>query len=124
MINKIFILTLKYIPIIQMVGMFINNFNYLIIGLFDSYILDYIIGNSIITTFLLFVCSYVFKFCNWYRYIIISNFTNITITYVDSICYLNINNKLLFVIMNIVNAIGISFALYTKFHKGYEKCIK
>lgn len=124
MINKIFILTLKYIPIIQMVGMFINNFNYLIIGLFDSYILDYIIGNSIITTFLLFVCSYVFKFCNWYRYIIISNFTNITITYVDSICYLNINNKLLFVIMNIVNVIGISFSLYTKLHKGYEKCIK
>ena len=117
MINKIFILTLKYIPIIQMVGMFINNFNYLIIGLFDSYILDYIIGNSIVTTFLLFVCSYIFKFCNWYRYIIISNFMNITITYVDSICYLNTNNKVLFVIMNIINAIGISFALYTKLHK-------
>lgn len=124
MINKIFILTLKYIPIIQMVGMFINNFNYLIIGLFDSYILDYIIGNSIITTFLLFVCSYVFKFCNWYRYIIIFNFINITITYIDSICYLNINNKLMFVIMNIINAIGISFALYNKLYKGYEKCVK
>ena len=117
MINKIFILTLKYIPIIQMVGMLINNFNYLFIGLYDSYILDYIIGNSIITTFLLFICSYVFKFCNWYRYIVISNFVNITITYIDSVFYLNIDNKLMFTIMNIVNAVGISFSLYNKFIK-------
>lgn len=35
-----------------------------------SYLLDFIIGNSITTTFLLYVCSYVFGFCKWHRFII------------------------------------------------------
>lgn len=124
MINKIFILTLKYIPIIQMVGMFINNINYLILGLYDSYIIDYIIGNSVITTFLLLICSYVFKFCNWYRYIIITNFINITIANIDAIFYLNINNIKMFILFNIINMLGISLSLYNKLKNKYEKCFK
>ena len=124
MINKIFILTLKYIPIIQMVGMFINSLNYLKYGWFDSYFLDFIIGNSLITTFLLFICSYVFRFCNWYRYIIITNFINIVITNVDAWCYLNIDNAKLLDIISIVNTIGIICSLYSKLYRKHEKCIK
>lgn len=124
MINKIFILTLKYIPIIQMVGMFINNINYLILGLYDSYIIDYIIGNSFVTTFLLLICSYVFKFCNWYRYIIITNFINITIANIDTIFYLNINNIQMFILINIINMLGISLSLYNKLKNKHEKCFK
>lgn len=124
MLHKLFILTIKYIPIIQMVGMFINNINYLLIGFYDSYIIDYIIGNSLITTFLLLVCSYVFRFCNWYRYIIITNFINITITNIDAMFYININNIQLFVLLNIINILGIIISLYNKLKNKNEKCIK
>lgn len=125
MLNKLFILLLKYIPIIQMVGMLINNILYTFHEINDyMYIIDFIIGNSIITTFLLFICSYVFRFCNWYRYIIITNFINIIISFIDSTFYINIDKIELFVIMNIINAIGIIISLYNKLIKGYEKCIK
>lgn len=125
MLNKLFILLLKYIPIIQMVGMLINNILYTFHEINDyMYIIDFIIGNSIITTFLLFICSYVFRFCNWYRYIIITNFINIIISFIDSTFYINIDKIELFVIMNIINAIGIIISLYNKLIKGHEKCIK
>lgn len=125
MLNKLFILLLKYIPIIQMVGMLINNILYTFREINDyMYIIDFIIGNSIITTFLLFICSYVFRFCNWYRYIIITNFINIIISFIDSTFYINIDKIELFVIMNIINAIGIIISLYNKLIKGHEKCIK
>lgn len=125
MLNKLFILLLKYIPIIQMVGMLINNILYTFHEINDyMYIIDFIIGNSIITTFLLFICSYVFRFCNWYRYIIITNFINIIISFIDSTFYINIDKIELFVIMNIINAIGIIVSLYNKLIKGREKCIK
>lgn len=125
MLNKLFILLLKYIPIIQMVGMLINNILYTFREINNyMYIIDFIIGNSIITTFLLFICSYVFRFCNWYRYIIITNFINIIISFIDSTFYINIDKIELFVIMNIINAIGIIISLYNKLIKGHEKCIK
>lgn len=125
MLNKLFILLLKYIPIIQMVGMLINNILYTFHEINDyMYIIDFVIGNSIITTFLLFICSYVFRFCNWYRYIIITNFINIIISFIDSTFYINIDKIELFVIMNIINAIGIIISLYNKLIKGREKCIK
>ena len=62
-----------------MAGMLINNLLYFNDIYCLSYILDYLIGNSIITTFLLIVCSYIFNFCTWHRLIIIANFINITI---------------------------------------------
>ena len=43
------------------------------------YLLGYLTGNSLLTTILLYVCSYVFKFCSWYRLIVTANFINITI---------------------------------------------
>lgn len=47
-----------------MAGMLLNN----IIYYFDidrriSYSTDFLIGNSIITTFLIYICSYIFHFC-------------------------------------------------------------
>lgn len=55
-----------------MAGMLINNLLYFNDIYCLSYILDYLIGNSIITTFLLIVCSYIFNFCTWHRLIIIA----------------------------------------------------
>lgn len=49
-----------------MVGMLFNNILYCFSDIYIiSYLLDFIIGNSITTTFLLYVCSYVFGFCKW-----------------------------------------------------------
>lgn len=53
-----------------MVGMLFNNILYCFSDIYIiSYLLDFIIGNSITTTFLLYVCSYVFGFCKWHRFI-------------------------------------------------------
>ena len=43
-----------------MAGMLFNNLLYFNDIYFLSYIIDYIIGNSIVTTFLLIVCTYIF----------------------------------------------------------------
>lgn len=51
-----------------------------------SYILDFIIGNSITTTFLLYVCSYVFGFCKWHRFIITANIINLLIADNGKVC--------------------------------------
>lgn len=49
-----------------MVGMLFNNILYCFSDIYIiSYLLDFIIGNSITTTFLLYVCSYVFGFCKY-----------------------------------------------------------
>lgn len=85
MLRKLLILLIKFIPVIQMAGMLINNLLYFNDIYCLSYILDYLIGNSIITTFLLIVCSYIFNFCTWHRLIIIANFINITIASVDDV---------------------------------------
>lgn len=51
-----------------------------------SYLLDFIIGNSITTTFLLYVCSYVFGFCKWHRFIITANIINLLIANNGKVC--------------------------------------
>lgn len=49
--KRLFIVLIKYIPIIQMVGMLFNNILYCFSDIYIiSYILDFIIGNSITTT--------------------------------------------------------------------------
>ena len=78
--KKGFLLLIKYIPVIQMVGMLVNNTLYCFDVITKTYdLLNYLTGNSLITTILLYVCSYVFKFCNWYRLIVTANLINITI---------------------------------------------
>lgn len=83
--KRLFIVLIKYIPIIQMVGMLFNNILYCFSDIYIiSYILDFIIGNSITTTFLLYVCSYVFGFCKWHRFIITANIINLLIANLDA----------------------------------------
>lgn len=106
--RKVLILFIKFMPIIQMVGMLFNNSLYC----FDvcselSYTLDFVIGNSLVTTLLLFVCSYVFDFCIWHRLIITANLINITIASIDSIVRLNITDIQLLILYHIIAAIFI-----------------
>lgn len=106
--KKLFLILIKFIPVIQLAGMLLNNTLYC----FDiikvaSYATDFIIGNSVITTFLLFVCSYLFNFCKWHRFIITANFINIMITNYDAIFGIPISNIQLLCIYYIVAVIFI-----------------
>lgn len=100
-----------------MTGILISNtLCYFNIAITIAYINDYLFGNSIITTILLFIISYVFKFCNWYRFIICSNFISISIAEYDIIIGISCSNKQLLLFYYIVATIFSLIAIYSKFH--------
>lgn len=72
-----FVLSVKYIPTIQLVGMLINNTLYTFdILLPITYLLDFLIGGSLVYIILGYICSITFGFCNWHRIIIAANLAN------------------------------------------------
>lgn len=80
--KRLFVLTIKYIPIIQLIGMLINNSLYTYdINIEFDYIGDFLLGNSIVNISMLYVCSFTFGFCNWHRHIITANLINIIINF-------------------------------------------
>lgn len=115
--KHLFILLIKFIPAIQMAGMLINNTLYYFDINYLTYITDFAIGNSIITTFLLYVCSYVFNFCIWHRLIITANFINICIAITDTIILLPINDVQLLIIYYAISAIFISISTIIHINK-------
>lgn len=90
-----------------MLGMLLNNtlccFN--IVTKYNN-IIDFIVGNSVICSIIIYNNSIIHKFCKWHRIVIISNFINIIIANVDIIFTLDINDKQLLSIYYIVNAIA------------------
>lgn len=117
-LKDVFVLLIKYMPIIQMVGMLFNNLLYYFqICNQLCYIIDFIIGNSLITTFLLFVCSYIFGFCNWHRLLITSNFINIAIASIDSVYRIPISNLELLILYFIIYLIFLFIIVYKRFCK-------
>ena len=100
-----------------MAGMLLNNTLYYFDIDYFTYITDFIIGNSIITTFLLYVCSYVFNFCIWHRLIITANFINICIAIVDTIVLLPISNIQLLIIYYTISVIFISISTIIHINK-------
>lgn len=111
--KRLFIVLIKYIPIIQMVGMLFNNILYCFSDIYIiSYILDFIIGNSITTTFLLYVCSYVFGFCKWHRFIITANIINLLIANLDAYYRIPISDIQLLIVYHFIAAIFICISTY------------
>lgn len=111
--KRLFIVLIKYIPIIQMVGMLFNNILYCFSNIYIiSYILDFIIGNSITTTFLLYVCSYVFGFCKWHRFIITANIINLLIANLDAYYRIPISDIQLLIVYHFVAALFICISTY------------
>ena len=91
--KKLFILIVKYMPIIQMIGILLCN----ILSIINhngniSRIIDFFIGNNIITIFLLYICSYLFGFCKWHRLVILANFINLMLILFDVIFKFDITN--------------------------------
>ena len=100
-----------------MAGMLLNNTLYYFDIDYFTYITDFTIGNSIITTFLLYVCSYVFNFCIWYRLIITANFINICIAIIDTIVLLPISDVQLLIIYYTISVIFISISTIIHINK-------
>lgn len=115
-LKDIFVLVIKYMPIVQMVGMLFNNLMYYFdIGNNICYIIDFVIGNSIITTILLFICSNLFGFCNWHRLIITSNFINIVIANIDVLFVIPISDLQLISLYFAVYLIFLFIIIYKRF---------
>lgn len=71
--RKLTLLLIKYIPVIQMTGIFINRLLDYFTALEIVDILDFIFGSTILATILLISCSKTFKFCVYHRVIIVCN---------------------------------------------------
>ena len=71
--RKLTLLLIKYIPVIQMTGIFINRLLDYFTSLKIVDILDFIFGSTILATILLISCSRTFKFCVYHRVIIVCN---------------------------------------------------
>lgn len=85
--------------------MLFNNILYCFSNIYIiSYLLDFIIGNSITTTFLLYVCSYVFGFCKWHRFIITANIINLLIANLDAYYRIPISDIQLLIVYHFVAA--------------------
>lgn len=122
MIKKLFLLLIKYIPIIQMVGMLLNNtLYYFDINTTISITFDFIMGNSFVNTFLIIVCSYMFNFCKWHRIIIIANFINLLIAMFDAIIGISINNACLLSLYYIIASISIIIITINHINKTNDK---
>lgn len=113
-LRKTLLILIKYIPIVQMMGMFINNTMYYFeINNSFSYCLDFALGNSIVCTFLILVCSYVFNFCKWHRFIILGNFINLVVANLDAIIKINIEDIYLLLLCYFISGIFIIFSTIT-----------
>lgn len=68
------IIMIKYIPIIQMIGMLLLNMLYDIFNINFYKIYDFIFEDSIVTTIMLYISSITFEFCNWHKIVIVNNY--------------------------------------------------
>lgn len=115
MIKKIFIFLIKYIPVIQMAGIVINNLLYTLDNDIICRIIDFIFGNSLTTTLLFYICSYVFRFCKWHRLVITCNLMNIVLASIDVIHPLTQTNEQQILLYLTIDIIFIILILINKF---------
>ena len=122
--KKIFIFIVKFMPIMQMVGIFIVNILFYISNCkILVNIFRYLLGNSLLVSILLIIMSYLFGFCKWYRAIIIGNLINITIEVIDKTIGIPISNLEILVLYNIISILFLFISLYFKFNcKNEERC--
>lgn len=118
--RKLLLILIKYLPLIQLVGILLSNTLYY----FDvcrvcSYILDWSVAQSVSAILLFYICSYTFEFCVWHRLIITANLINISIAIIDIIFVIPIGNLELLTIYYLISAIFILIATYTHIkHNG------
>ena len=115
MLKKLFIFLIKYIPVMQMAGIIINNIMYSLESRPINTIIDFTFGNSITTTLLFYICSYIFRFCNWHRLVITCNLINTTLVVLDSIIHFNTTNEQQILLFLTIDIIFVILILINKF---------
>lgn len=114
--KKIFLISIKYLPLLQMFSMILNNTLYLLSDNFKYIkLLDFVIGNSLVSTILLYVCSIIFNYCSWHRLLITANFINLVIAALDYIINFNVTNLSLILIYITIDFIFIMLCIIYKF---------
>lgn len=120
--KKLFLLFVKFMPAIQMAGMLVNNtLCYFNVNPIINYIFDFSIGNSILTTIFMFICSYMFGFCAYYRLILSANLINLIIAMIDSMHILPINDIHLLAIYYVICSIFIIIATINHIKSNHER---
>ena len=106
----------------QMMGILIvNTLCYFDKSIIIQHILNYMCGNNLFSIIILFIASIIFKFCNWHRFIIISNLITISIAQYDVMFIIPIEDKQLLLSYYIVATIFSLLAIYSKFHCSHVK---
>lgn len=67
--RRVFLYLMKYMPIVFAIGILVNDALYNL-GTPNYYIIHYLVGNSVYTSVMMLLSSYVFKFCYWHKAII------------------------------------------------------
>ena len=115
MLKKLFIFLIKYIPVIQMAGILVNNLLYSLESSKINLIIDFIFGNSFTATLLFYICSYIFRFCNWHRLVITCNFINITLATIDGVIGFSTTNTQQLLLFFTIDLIFIILIIIHKF---------
>ena len=120
--KKLFLLFVKFMPAIQMAGMLVNNtLCYFNVNPIINYIFDFSIGNSILTTIFMFICSYMFGFCAYYRLILSANLINLIIAMIDSMHRLPIDDIHLLAIYYVICSIFIIIITINHIKSNHER---
>lgn len=124
--KRAFVFIIKFMPIIQLVGIFILNIVYYINKCdFIYHLFNYLLGNSILTITFLFIASKIFGLCKWHRICIYGNVINITISAYDKIFHIPVSNLEMLVIYSTISILFLFIALYYKFKcKNHETSIE
>lgn len=121
-LNTIVVILIKYIPFIQLIASIVCNTLYVFT---DDYIINYnlsfMTGNSIISSFLLYIISYRFYFCKWHRILITGNLINLLIAYADAIFDFPISALTFIIIIYTISLIFILWAIYCYIKNKNEK---
>lgn len=114
--KKLFVLTIKVYPILQLISLILCNFIYTTYGHNDvCYILDYVFGINMVSTIALLICSYIFHFCAWHKSIIYSNFVCTFILKILDLAHINIDVYNKFIILFLMCLIGLFISLIINF---------
>lgn len=99
-----------------MAGIIFNNILYCL-DICETYVIifDILLGNSFACTLLFFICSYVFRFCNWHRLVLTANLINITLIGLDYIFKFDVSNLSKILIYFTIDLIFIILILINKF---------
>lgn len=112
---KFFVLLTKYLPMLIAIIHFINTTISFFYG--NDIPLNYIGGISLFSVYYLYVASYVFKLCAYYRmflhYIVICNILNIIDAYIG-IPLNDVNYYIMFIILTIITMFVV---IYFKFFR-------